>query len=102
MWGKSEKIKRTNLICPKEEGGIDKIDMLTKFESLKATWIPRLLDDKGQEHWKELPAKYLSAFGPDNIILKCYINKIENCPILKSIPKLYQKVILSFLKSKEI
>ena len=43
--GKVDKIRRRSLICSQLEGGIDMIDIVSHFMSLKATWLVRILSN---------------------------------------------------------
>ena len=43
LWKNTERIKRNTLIGNILDGGIGIIDLETKFKSLKAAWIPRIL-----------------------------------------------------------
>ena len=47
IWNKVDRIKRNTLIADYGEGGLRMVDVQSKIESLKAAWIPRILNDKG-------------------------------------------------------
>lgn len=68
IWGKLERIRRETLISPKTQGGANMIDIQSQFEALKAAWVPRIICN-GNEHWKELPLKYINRLGQDFYIL---------------------------------
>ena len=51
LWNKVDRIKRNTLISKYEQGGIKMIDVESIAASLKAAWIPRLInlkDNKGK------------------------------------------------------
>ena len=50
--------------------------------------------------WSYLPKLYLSKFGNDYFIVKSTVTSINMFPYLKTIPKFYQDVVLSYNKSK--
>ena len=46
IWsGKKAKIKHSTLIGDFNQGGLKKVDIVTKIQSLQLSWIRRLLDD---------------------------------------------------------
>ena len=47
LWNSRDRIKRNTVISPINRGGINLVDIETKFKALKASWIPRLLKNTG-------------------------------------------------------
>ena len=43
MWNKTDRIKRNTLIGPVHVGGIGIVDIETKMNALKASWVSRIL-----------------------------------------------------------
>lgn len=70
IWnGKRDKIKRTTLIAPISEGGLNVTHISTFIHSLKCAWVRRYLDDtKGS--WKDYFNLYLSSRG-GSFLFKC-------------------------------
>ena len=46
IWNKRDRVKRNTMIAPYEIGGLRMIDVKSKVESIKASWITRLLSDQ--------------------------------------------------------
>ena len=53
LWdGKSDKIKRTEMINSYSKGGLKMIDIQSFNQSLKMKWVKGYLDDDNQAKWK--------------------------------------------------
>ena len=99
IWkGKPDKVKRNTLIGKYEEGGLRMIDIGSYFESLKASWVSRLIGEE-KSNWKLIPRKYLNIFGRNWLIFSSNINytHIEFC--MKNIPKFYIDVVKCWVKA---
>ena len=60
IWnGKWAKVKRSELTGNYEEGGIQDIDLPSKFKSLKMTWIWKFLDENNFYPWTAMAQKIL-------------------------------------------
>ena len=46
IWNKTDRIKRKTLINTIENGGLNMIDLESKYKALKASWIPKLLSNE--------------------------------------------------------
>jgi hypothetical protein len=46
VWNKTDRIKRKTMINDLENGGLKMIDVESKIQSLKAAWIPRLINSQ--------------------------------------------------------
>ena len=57
IWGSRDRIKRNTLIGRPEQGGIGVVDIESKFKSLKASWVARLV-----EIYKETSTKIYTQF----------------------------------------
>lgn len=63
IWkGKQDKVKRSTITNMYEKGGLNMIDFDSYFQSLKASWVKRLINGKFA-NWKIIPAKYFRKFG---------------------------------------
>ena len=56
VWHKRDRIKRNTIIGDIVEGGLSMIDIQAKIDSLRASWIPRLLYDN--HPWKHVLFDY--------------------------------------------
>ena len=61
IWGKRDRIKRNILRLPIAEGGANMVDVELFVTSLKASWLPRILNKNN--NWSCLGKKYLSVLG---------------------------------------
>ena len=67
LWGKTDKIKREIVINEDLNGGLNMIDIQTQFESIKANWVKRYIQDDGND-WAFIMHHYMNLFGK-NILL---------------------------------
>ncbi len=98
IWGNTERIQRRVLINTYENGGLKMTDLESHFMALKASWISRIYDNSYSQ-WKCLPQHFIET------VTKTYLNKmsfekLEQMPVLKSIPEFYAEVIIGFCKSR--
>ena len=100
LWGKRDRIKRKSVINKLEEGGLNMLDLQTQIHALKAAWTSRIITSPSDHLWSYLPKLYLSKFGSDYFIAKSTVTSTKMFPCLKTIPRFYQEVILSYNKSK--
>ena len=64
LWdGKSDKIKRTEMINSYSKGGLKMIDIQSFNQSLKMKWVKGYLDDDNQAKWKSFFNYYLERHG---------------------------------------
>ena len=71
---KPEKIKRNALIQNYEAGGIKMVDIRKFIQSLKITWIKRLLDPNSNSLLKKMYLNRLNNFGMD-LYIECDIHE---------------------------
>ena len=94
-------MKRTNVIRKKEEGGLNMIDIDKYILSLQAAWVNKLIHQNGK--WKELFRYYITQIGLDTeYIWKLSFRCSEHFPVIKTLPKFYQNIIVAFNKAKYI
>ena len=98
LWGKRDRIKRKSVINKLEEGGLNMLDLQTQIYALKAAWTSRIITSPSDHLWSYLPKLYLSKFGNNYFIAKSTVTSTKMFPCLKTIPKFYQEVILSYNK----
>ncbi len=100
LWnGKSEKVKRSVLSNSIKDGGLNMINVDAFIESIKASWVTKLLTIAGK--WSDIfhmKAQYIGL--PLEYIIKMSVSKISNFPILKAFPRFYQEVLQCYFKSK--
>ena len=64
IWGKVDKLKRTNMIKDKCNGGIGMVDIKCMFDSLKASWLIRIMKGNPDiDNWVQIPYNILSKLG---------------------------------------
>ena len=101
LWGKRDKVKRSHVIRKQIEGGLNMIDIDSYFSSLKAAWISRLINSRGK--WSDMIHFYLKKISlPLEYLIKTSFRKIQNFPIIKTLPEFYQDIIITFNKIKTI
>ena len=77
------------------EGGVNMVDIDSKFKALKAAWVPRILENKSKS-WCTLAKYYINKFGGNDLVFKMNFNSTCQFPALESIPKFYQDVVISY------
>ena len=104
LWGNRDRIKRKIATLSIEQGGLNMIDVKVHFESLKATWINRILNAKDSDKWAVIPKYKLSklCYNQENIIYYTSFINLRQFPQIIRLPKFYQEVICSYNKTKSI
>ena len=70
LWdGKSDKIKKTEMINDKNKGGLRMIDFQSFNQSLKMKWIKGYLDNTNHRKWKLFFDYYLERHGGELVFL---------------------------------
>ena len=98
IWGNRDRIKRNTLIADIENGGLNMVDLESKLESVKASWIPKIL--ASTDTWSFYGNYLLNKLCSNNGVVKMNFTNIEQFIYLKKFPKFYQEAITSFTKSK--
>jgi hypothetical protein len=99
LWGNRDRIKRTTIANDLINGGLNMIDIDSFLMSLKAAWVPRLINLKGK--WADLFYWHCQQLKlPKHYIWKTTFKKVETCPAITEFPLFYQDIILSFNASK--
>ena len=88
IWNsKKPKIKHSTLIGNYSDGGLKDIDSTSKLESLKFSWIKRLMDTTDFHPWKVLADLILKSVGGSSIfhsnlsLAKLTKQRIEHLPL---------------------
>jgi len=98
IWKSKDRIKRNKLINNIEDGGMNMIDIVSQFESLKAIWVNRISQANSTHNWSRLPRFYLNKIGLKVITLFNFCS--EKLHVLYEIPQFYREVIMAFSKAK--
>ena len=81
LWdGKSDKIKRTEMINSSSKGGLKMIDIQSFNQSLKMKWVKGYLDDDNQAKWKFFVNHYLERHG-GNLVFSSNLKR-QDVPLL--------------------
>ena len=101
LWGKRDRVKRSNVCQAKKHGGLNMLDVDNFILSLKASWVVKIKYNPGK--WQSIFKYYLRKIGfHTEYVWKMSFMSAENFPIIKHIPSFYQDVMLSFNKCKGI
>ena len=75
VWdSKPEKIKRKHLIQTYQNGGLKMLDLNLFNNSLKCSWLKRLLDNKNQGQWKSFYLNKINQYG-GKLLFDCNLNE---------------------------
>ena len=102
IWGKTEKLKRKQIIKSLENGGLGMIDIESHFEAIKASWVSRIVNAGEDDIWSFIPKSVVNMYGENHLILKMNFNQEKIFPYLKACPNFYKQVIVAYNKSKII
>jgi len=101
LWkGRKRRIKKEVLQKPVSQGGIGQIDIQSNFDSLKASWVPRIINHPN-DTWSDIPQLYLNKYGKNMAILNFNFTKPTAFPDITKIPMFYQEVVMAFHKSQK-
>ena len=103
LWGgKRDKIKRTTINANMKDGGLNMIDIDAYLLSLKASWIPKILNIKG--NWKKVFEHYVNSLGIQNFsyIFKMNFTDIKSVKAITKLPKFYIDVLIAYNKCKTV
>ena len=97
LWkNKKDKIKRTVMYQPFEEGGLNFVNFSKVVKSLRLAWISRLLSST-TDSWKAIPNHYFDAYGGLSFLLKCNYNVAS---INNGLPTFYRELLQYFQEFK--
>ena len=95
LWKSRERIKRNILIGNLKDGGIGLVDLFSKFKSLKAAWISRIIKNTGHlKHFLQSICGNIDSM----YLLKTNVRKAEHFG-LKELTLLYKEVLSAFNES---
>ena len=78
-------------------GGLKMLDVESHFMALKASWIPRILNEE-KLIWSQLARYYLQKVSEGQLSKFSFMKK-EHFPRLNMIPMFYQEVVFGFCSS---
>ena len=97
IWGKRDRMKRNILRLPLDSGGANMVDVESFFASLKAAWVPKILNSKST--WSCLGNKYLSELGTKIQISNFCFDKKYSVKELANLPDFYKEIVFAYGKS---
>ena len=86
-------------ISDKLEGGLNMVDVESIFESVKATWVIRLLNATHDDIWTSVAKLFLRFEKDDNLIFKLNFTNTSFKP-LTHLPSFYKEILLAYNKCK--
>ena len=96
IWNSNDRIRRNVLINNKDNGGIDMIDIECKVKALKAAWVSRIfLNDECK--WVSFLKEFLHRinFRLEHMTKMQFVD-VKAFPVIKSLPKFYQDIVICF------
>ena len=99
IWGKTDRIKRNVLANVLTEGGLKMVDVESLFESVKASWIPRILNADVNDVWTTVCRYYLDSEFT-NLYFKLNFTVIGKLSMLEKVPLFYKDALIAFNKAK--
>ena len=101
LWGKRDRIKRSNVSKMVIHGGLNMTDIDSFFKSLKASWVSRFSSITGK--WIDLLKFYVERKGLTiDYFMKTNVSVAKNSPLMHSLPQFYQDVFMAFNKCKSV
>jgi len=93
VWNNKERIKRSVLIGKFENGGAEMIHIESHFNSLKASWVKRIINSNST--WSIIGQNIINQFGGKDLLLRCNDSTLN---YLNTIPPFYAAVFQAFIK----
>ena len=94
LWqGRRAKIKYSTMIGSYEKGGLNNVDLESKFQSLRIIWVRKILDKANFHPWMTIANILLQDLGGVNIFHTNLLITPEKRECLKKIPIFYKNVI---------
>ena len=94
IWNdKRDKIKRSTLKNNYENGGLKMTDIECFINSLKLTWVKKLLDPRNTSSWKLLLLDDIERYGNFNILV---YNKYDMTKIVRNLNSFWRDVFLAW------
>ena len=101
LWGKRDKVKRSTIINNINRGGLNMVDIDSFLEALKASWVPRIINNQGK--WR---ANFMQISQKLNISLNYLLNmtfkKIDSIPVISHMNPFCREVLTAYNKCKTI
>ena len=106
IWNRGEAVKRNTIIADYEKGGINVFNVKLFFDSLKLSWIKKLIDPD-VACWKNIPLYYINKCGMGMTLFNwnCNFSQIndEVCKrIINSFPKFYYNLVKIWFDTKRV
>ena len=99
LWKTNDKIKRIKMIKSMKHGGVGMVDIQCYFESIKASWINRIMNAKPDKHnWVQIPYYFLNSIGFDCNELIYNFDNTVNFLELNHLPLFYKEAIQYYNK----
>ena len=102
IWGKTEKVKRSVMVNQLEKGGVKMIDTAELFKSVKAAWVPRLLNASDSDLWTMVARYYLKYHSNSQLVFKMNCTGKCNYDLVNNIPIFYKEVLHAYNQAKHI
>ena len=101
LWGKQDKVKCSTIINNINRGGLNMVDIDSFLEALKASWVPRIINNQGK--WR---ANFMQISQKLNISLNYLLNmtfrKIDSIPVISHMNPFCREVLTAYNKCKTI
>ena len=101
LWEKCHRVKKTIVTQQNINGGLNMTDIQSKLYALKATWIPKFLNNRNRI--ANIVNMYLTSINLNmSLILRTTFRKSDSFDIIKKIPMFYQQIFISLNECKTI
>ena len=100
IWGKREFIKRDTLIADVNDGGCNMIDVESLFNSVKCSWVIRLLNADEDEVWPLIAKNVYKIHMNDFLLFRLNFTNCKKSMFIKSLPIFYQQILCAFNSAK--
>ena len=101
LWEQCHRVKKTIVTQENINGGLNMIDIQSKLYALKATWIPKFLNNRNRI--AKIVNMYLTSINLNmSLILRTTFRKTDSFDIIKKLPMFYQQIFISLNECKTI
>ena len=99
LWNGPDKVKRSVIVQKVSEGGLKMIDVNSWLLSLKAAWVPKIINSK--ENFVNILTYYLDLIGINiNWLFNTNFVSIKQMKVIVNVPIFYREVVTAYNKCK--
>ena len=98
--GQKRQAKKSKIIQEKSHGGLGMVDVMSLFDSFKASWIYRIKKaDPERDNWVQISNCIISQLGGLDVLQEFNFEKCSEMPELEKLPIFYKDVFTAYSRA---